>query len=76
MDKHACRTWDYFERCLFWLSSAEVHRLKDISRQAQSSTTTTTNNNDGVRDRSSVNVGEHRLGVGKCMSYINVDGFQ
>ena len=71
MGGHTCLqdTEDDCERCLVCLSSAEVHRLKNISKLDQSSTTTT-NNNGRDRDGSGVNVGEHGLGVGKCMSYI------
>ena len=68
------------ERCLGSSGTAYEHDFGSGGQthvQAQAATTTTTTNNNGrVRDGSSVNVGRFGLGVGKCMSYINVDGFE
>ena len=73
----------YHERLLACLSTAEIRRIKDMSKQLQdqSSTTTTTKNNMfgriGVQGNGSNQpVGRVGVGVGECMSYYNVDSFK
>ena len=63
------------ERCLGSSGTADEHEFGSGGQthvQAPAVTTTTTNNDGRVRDGSSVNVGRFGMGVGKCMSCINV----
>jgi hypothetical protein len=75
----------YHERLLACLGTAEISRIKDMSKplqdQHQSSTTTTTKNNMfgriGVQGNGSNQpVGRVGVGVGECMSYNNVVSFK